>query len=173
MAEAWIELPVADYESTWRRIHREFRFRPSINPADWPVFAEPPGSATWSVDGILPRADSPSRARERELATAARDVLLTHVPEPLFALNWQHNGYAFRPSRMVDPHDLNSWLVPVCPNGDYVIFLSQDYAAGLLGQPWERTLCVFGDRLVPAFSLACKNLLGPPVRMRAAGAPGA
>lgn len=34
------------------------------------------------------------------------------------------------------------------PNGDYYTFARPDFSEGTFGHPWERTLCVFGPRLV-------------------------
>lgn len=40
------------------------------------------------------------------------------------------------------------WRVSAYPKGDYSIFLREDFSEGIVGHPWEQSLCVFGERLV-------------------------
>jgi hypothetical protein len=50
------------------------------------------------------------------------------------------------------------------PNGDYYIFLSEDFRTGTFGHPWEETMCIFGDRLLTALAEPLSVWL--PVRRR-------
>ncbi|MDH6280004.1 DUF2716 domain-containing protein [Prescottella agglutinans] len=62
-------------------------------------------------------------------------------------MGWQHPGYRFDAAVHSATCDAE-WRVPVYPNGDYYIFVREDLSDGTFGHPWERTLCVFGERLV-------------------------
>ncbi|WFR71123.1 DUF2716 domain-containing protein [Prescottella defluvii] len=62
-------------------------------------------------------------------------------------MGWQHPGYRFDAAVHTATRDAE-WRVPVYPNGDYYIFVREDLSEGTFGHPWERTLCVFGERLV-------------------------
>ncbi len=79
--------------------------------------------------------------------------------EYVIALDWQHFAYEFHPgSRAMPP---GPWRIPALPDGDYYLFLAQDFRFGWLGHPWERTVCCYGD-LIPAMS-SCMEELGLPV----------
>ena len=40
-------------------------------------------------------------------------------------------------------------------DGDYFIFLAEDFRFGVFGHPWEQTMCIFGQELIEAVK-ACK-----------------
>jgi hypothetical protein len=67
--------------------------------------------------------------------------------ETLLALDWQHPAYRFSPARQALTW-APEWKIPVYPDGDYFAFLTEDFTEGTFGHPWERTICVFGERLV-------------------------
>ena len=79
--------------------------------------------------------------------------------ERVIALDWQHQGYYFRPERF-EGH----WEIPPFPDGDYYIFLSEDMTEGWFGHPWEQTICVFGSRAVYSLALGLPKLFTSPVR---------
>ena len=51
------------------------------------------------------------------------------------------------------------------PNGDYTIFVGRDHAFGIVGHPWEQSLCVFGELAVNAFAARNQGAL-PEIRRR-------
>jgi len=60
----------------------------------------------------------------------------------LYALDWQHPCYWLYPHASFDADDEDAWLVPVLPNGDYYIFLAEDFSFGSFGHPWEMTITI-------------------------------
>jgi hypothetical protein len=68
----------------------------------------------------------------------------------LVVLDWQHPAYRFRPANQALTWQAE-WKVPVYPDGDYFAFLSEDFSEGTFGHPWEKTICVLGERLVTSF----------------------
>lgn len=72
----------------------------------------------------------------------------TAKSQRLYALDWQHEGYWFYPHGNYP----DKGLIPVFPDGDYYIFLAEDFSFGTFGHPWEESLCIFGQPLLNAFA---------------------
>ncbi|AGF25694.1 MULTISPECIES: DUF2716 domain-containing protein [Bacillus] len=70
--------------------------------------------------------------------------------EFIYALDWQHECYLFNPHAPIDKDEFGEWLVSVIPNGDYCFFIHQDFQWGLLGDPRQQTITVFGSPLIRA-----------------------
>ncbi|MDF3257112.1 DUF2716 domain-containing protein [Bacillus velezensis] len=70
--------------------------------------------------------------------------------EFIYALDWQHECYLFNPHSPIDKDEFGEWLVSVIPNGDYCFFIHQDFQWGLLGDPRQQTITVFGSPLIRA-----------------------
>ncbi|GAA2714737.1 DUF2716 domain-containing protein [Actinoplanes palleronii] len=52
------------------------------------------------------------------------------------------------------------------PNGNYTILVGHDHEFGIVGHPWEQSLCVFGDRAVDAFAGRNHGILDTTLRRR-------
>jgi len=61
-------------------------------------------------------------------------------------------------------------MIPVLPDGDYHIFLADDFSFGTLGHPWEQTICVFGKPLIDVVEREGPKLLGRVVRRQGSAA---
>ncbi|AWD89669.1 MULTISPECIES: DUF2716 domain-containing protein [Bacillus] len=70
--------------------------------------------------------------------------------EFIYALDWQHECYLFNPHSPIDKDEFGEWLVPVIPNGDYGFFIHQEFQWGLLGDPRQQTITIFGSPLIRA-----------------------
>ena len=81
----------------------------------------------------------------------------------LIALDWQHPAYRFVPANQALTWQAE-WKIPIYPDGDYFAFLSEDYAEGTFGHPWEQTICVFGQELLDAVAADRPTLLRTVVR---------
>lgn len=155
MSQAWEELSRADDEPAWYWVFDKLGFWPSTFASAWPGFREPSPSTTWDLSAGSPSRSSaefrvsPLAVTEAELAsvllTALRDCV--RPDEWVYALDWQHQSYRLWPHRM---GERDEWRVPPFRNGDYSVFLANDFRFGTLGHPWERTLCVYGEGLVRA-----------------------
>jgi hypothetical protein len=162
----WRPLTVEQSRERWQRFDAAVGFQPSMEPEDWPGITEPPGSMTFDLS--VPSGPVLAANHGAVNAEALR-TFVTALPDVLewIVLDWQHQAYAFRPA----DHLLSAearWAVPVYPDGDYHAFLTPDHAAGTFGHPWERTLCVFGHRLVASLGLTLGTWL--PV-LRVGGRP--
>jgi len=81
------------------------------------------------------------------------------------ALDWNHPAYRFWPHAPFAFASEDDWPVPALPNGDYYIFVDPDLTFGVLGHRWEKTMCIFGQRLLEAFSLDLPSLFDRPNRI--------
>ncbi|HYO48378.1 MAG TPA: DUF2716 domain-containing protein [Chloroflexia bacterium] len=162
---AWELLTTEQRGVTWDRFYAEFDFRPSIYPKDWPGIREPSPSITYSISSIYKAMSNP-RILENDLNTKTLAAIRKCVePEKrLYVLDWQHDCYWLNPHKSFDAHLSRAWKVPVLPNGDYYIFIAEDFSFGLFGHPWEQTICVFGQVLLDAFAQAMPLLFVEPVR---------
>ncbi|WP_406057901.1 DUF2716 domain-containing protein [Streptomyces sp. NBC_01077] len=156
------ELPEAEYRRVWDRFDEEFAFRPSTNPFQWPAIKEPATSATWSLAAL---DDDPDCQGLDRLVAVVQEALASCVgPEgTLFALDWQHTSYRFSPQDVGGP-GRPDWPLSPYPDGDYYIYLSDDFRLGSFGHPWEHTLCLFGGELLAGASPEVDKVLGPPIR---------
>ena len=147
---AWIELTDAEEEHLWDRFHREFAFRPSVRPEDWPGIREPVSSITYAV---------PDSYTDEDLDDLHRQVLgafraCTRPEERLYALDWQHLLLLVPAARQPGSprratmrlglrfcRAATSGASCVLPDGDYSIFLAEDFRFGIFGHLCERTWC--------------------------------
>ncbi|SOE06494.1 Protein of unknown function [Streptomyces sp. Ag109_G2-15] len=160
--ESVTELAEAEYRSVWDRFYAEFAFHPSVNPAKWPAVKEPADSITWSLASL---DEDPGYVRLDRFVTVVEQGLTACI-EPqarLFALDWQHTSYSFDPHRVGGPGQ-DPWPLSPYPDGDYYIYLSEDFQLGSFGHPWEASVCLFGQRLLDAVAVEVDDVLGPPLR---------
>ncbi|MFF3019415.1 DUF2716 domain-containing protein [Streptomyces sp. NPDC057939] len=156
------ELSEVEYHEVWDRFRTDFGFRPSMNPATWPAIKEPVHSVTWSLDTL--DAD-PGYERLDRLVEAVQQGLTACVPPQgtLFALDWQHTSYRFLP-HLVRGSEQVRWPLSPYPDGDYYVYLSDDFLTGSFGHPWEGSLCLFGQSLLDGVEKGIDAVLGAPIR---------
>lgn len=146
-----------EYAEIWDRFDALFRFRPSIQV--FPAITEPTPSVTWRLGG----ADD-----DRFVETVQRAVTALAGEGSLLCLDWQHTSYRVWP-RLVGPDNLDppgapGWPLSPYPDGDYHIYLAEDFRFGTFGHPWERTLCVFGADLLDRVEVDLHEIFGAPLR---------
>ncbi|WP_410600570.1 DUF2716 domain-containing protein [Amycolatopsis sp. lyj-90] len=146
----------AEYRRAWDRFRAEFAFRPSTDRFEWPGIAEPAGAVTWSLSAL--DEDPGYLLLDRMVSVVQRG--LASCADELYALDWQHESYRFATTE-------KDWPLSPFPDGDYYIYLTQDFRLGTFGHPWEYTICVFGDELVTAISAELTETLGKPLRRSA------
>lgn len=158
----WTEL--AERDRYWAAFTSKFEFRPSVDISSGPAISEPIPSMTFDL--AAPTDTDAVRASRFDAvnAEALRCFVTDFADDPSFVvLDWQHPGYRFDASVHATNRDAE-WRVPVCPDGDYYIFLREDLGEGTFGHPWEQTLCVFGERLVSSLGRTLATWL-PVVRV--------
>lgn len=169
----WVDLSDDESDAVWRRFSREFAFRPSTDPRQWPGIRLPAASVSWDLAAswARPRQWPPAVAlRAFDVDTQALELLVMAAlrdcaaPDTgVYALDWQHADYRCAP-RDVDDARVDEWPVSIVPNGDYHVFLDPDLRFGVFGHPWQATLSVFGEPLLHWIAQRDESTLPPVFR---------
>src|SRR5262249_56033103 len=114
--QAWEPLTHEEYDAVWDRFYQEFAFHPSTHPEAVPGICEPHPSVTWTLQHA-PWTEEGEAELHRQFLRAFRSC--TMAEEAIYALDWQHTCYWFRPHM-----PFHHWPVPVLPTAAYSIFLS-------------------------------------------------
>ena len=136
----------SDYDRCWDAFYARFDFRPGTDSS--PAIREPKASVTLDLSHIF--SSEPSAFVEgaerlgREVLAALQQGC---AGQRLAVLDWQHPAYWLQPDRF-HPTEPEDWAVPVFPNGDYYVFMTEDLTTGTFGHPWEQTLCGWGEPLL-------------------------
>jgi hypothetical protein len=138
----------------WDVFYPAFSFQPSVFRQHWPVYAEPTPSITFHIGRVWKEHQRNPELYAQlvdDLNSKTLDAFCRCVSsnEKLYVLDWQHQCYWLYPHRAIAS---KRWGVSILPYGDYHIFLGKEFRFGILGQPWEKTICVFGRRLLNAFN---------------------
>ncbi|TDD44570.1 DUF2716 domain-containing protein [Nonomuraea terrae] len=144
-----------EHDDLWDRFYERFRFQPSIDT--YPGVTEPPASVTWHLGTGHAIAGELDRLVRRGLLACVRP------DEPLYFLDWNHQGYRFDPLRVGGP-GRPFWPGTAYPDGDYHLYVTADLRLGTFGHPWEESLCVFGADLLTEVEAGLTALLGPVMR---------
>lgn len=166
--ETWQELDKSEYDSVWDRFYAQFEFNPSVKSEDWPGIEEPVPSVTYSIADVYESDGDRHRMLTENLNKWALQIFreLLTKDEWLYALEWQSTGYHFFPHRRFERNQYGEWPIPVVPNGDYYNFLECNFEWGIIGHPWEQTMCLFGERLLAAVASTKPALFRIPVRSK-------
>lgn len=152
----------AEHQRVWDRFSAEFQFRPGMSPFTWPAIKEPAASVTWSFAAL---DDDPGDEGLDRLVEVVRRGLASAVGPhgTLLALDWQHTSYRFAPQEVVGVAQ-RAWPLSPYPDGDYYIYLSEDFRTGSFGHPWEESLCLFGQAFLDSVAAEVDAVLGAPIR---------
>ncbi|MBM9504066.1 DUF2716 domain-containing protein [Actinacidiphila acididurans] len=158
-----VELSEAEYRRVWDRFYAEFGFRPSMNSAMWPAIKEPDASVTWSLGALDDDPDYELLDRLVEVVEQGLRAVCVPPQGGLFALDWHHASYRFSPHLVGGPEQAQ-WPLSPYPDGDYYIYLSEDFRTGSFGHPWEFSLCLFGQEFLSLVEASVDEILGTPIR---------
>jgi len=163
---AWLPLSEKERNEVWDKFYDKFSFRPSVHKEQWPGIREPVPSLTYSIAGAFTGEETAFRILESDLHTKALSIFQQLVPPEgrLYALDWQHPGFWLYPHKEFTANESDTWSVPALPNGDYYIFLAEDFSFGWFGHPWEQTICVFGEPLLQTLEQFRPRLFTTPLR---------
>lgn len=152
-----------EYHAAWQKFYNRFVFSPSIYA--FPGFADPTPSTTYFIGHVYGQtAYYPPLVND--LNARMLEAFRRCVPADgwLYALEWRKPGYRFRPHVPFNDKDERSWPVPVLPDGDYYIFLAEDLRFGVVGHPWEQTMCIYGAELLEAVGMDSPLLFDTMIR---------
>ncbi|WP_328810575.1 DUF2716 domain-containing protein [Rhodococcus sp. NBC_00294] len=155
----WSFLGRSEEAEQWSRFTDKFgELRPGLTSAEWPAIVEPTPSVTFDLNAGTATAAQLTARLDAVNAEAIRCFLDIDEAAELVVLDWQHSGYRLDVAAHATAVD-GTWLVPVYPDGDYYTFALPDFSEGTFGHPWERTLCVFGPRLVDTLGATLSSWL--------------
>jgi hypothetical protein len=159
----WKRLTTEEKDEVWEQFDSKFEFYQRRLNLQFPTIRGPAPSRTWDVVS----APAPQEADVAELTLKILTALqrATRPGERLYALDFPHwyEHYTF------DPHTLTSasrdcWALPVYSDDIFTIFLAPDFRFGVVGNPVERTLCIYGEDLLAALGNDLPRMLGNMVR---------
>lgn len=155
-----VELTDLEKRTVWDRWFAEFAFRPHMHV--FPGIREPVPSATWSLNLLN---DDPCYLRLGLFRATVEQALATCTPagESVLVLDWQHRCFRVQPGLLAGG-ERSGWPLSPYPDGDYYIYLAEDFSFGTFGHPWEHTVCLFGAGLLAVADHAVSEVLGLPVR---------
>jgi len=156
---AWTQLTNRECDLLWRDFETRYTFRAGTTSTSWPAIREPMESVTFDLAPLFDN-EGPTFAAGADAinAEALRAFVSVFHDEDLFALDWQHPAYRFRPDRWALSSD-PEWNIPVFPNGDYYAFFNDDFTSGTFGHPWEQSLCVIGEPLIESLGASLATWL--------------
>lgn len=149
LPDGWRRLTSSEDLTYWTAFTDRFgKLKPGNNPEGWPAIVEPAPSLTFDLDVSGRSSATWATQMDAVNAEALRCFVTEFADDPDWVvLDWQHPGYLLNAVVHATTPD-TEWRVPVHPDGDYYFFARPDLSEGTFGHPWERTLCVFGPRLV-------------------------
>jgi hypothetical protein len=166
----WVDLDWEAGKVLWSDFAEQFQFRAGITAKDWPAIAEPAPSVVWDLSPIFSGAGTDGFVAG---ALAVAGLVLGTLQDctdwyaTVAFHDWVHPSGLFRPHSVDEPQEVPGWDTGgLFPNGDYTIFVGRDHAFGILGHPWEQSLCVFGDCAVGAFTARNNGVLAKILRRR-------
>jgi hypothetical protein len=156
--EAWSQLDSAAEDAAWAAVQELFAFPRWYWLDGESTIREPSPCLTLDLEPLFESrvAYAGGRAAVNGLALYAWTTILP-PGERLLALDWQHLCYRWQPHE----HAVlgAEWLIEPFPEGDFHVFLTEDFAAGTFGDPLRYTLCVFGADLLRTLGPALSSWL--------------
>ena len=165
--DMWIELNESDYEKIWGKFFKVFGFN-YVYPNDRGTgILEPTPSITFSLQKIFADHQAFYKA-EKSINVLFHDLFKSLLDSNawLYALDLNHPAYYFYPHHpSIHKKSFPGCLPHIFPDGDYYIFLAQDFSYGTFGHPLEQTLCVFGQQLIDALAQHQSKFLSNIIRI--------
>ena len=157
-----------EYGLVWDRVYDELGFKPSYYDNDHSMNGTLPFDiaqhyAVYSTDEICY-----DRLDEFNEAVTAVFADITPSDKKVYALDWQHSAFKFDPRNRSEMQDIQAgcqgfsegytaYFPTFYPNGDYYLFIAEEFSFGWLGHPWRQEVWLFGDELIERFDKLYKN----------------
>jgi uncharacterized protein DUF2716 len=139
-----------EYAAAWAAFDARFDFKPDYYERARSAIRLPEICVVIDLAPVFANEGARFAAGEAAItADALRNFVWLADQEELTALDWQHTAYRYSPAA----HALagTGWPVPVFPNGDYFVHTPSDLRWGTFGHPWQQSLTIWGEDLVPTF----------------------
>ncbi|MCC7372145.1 MAG: DUF2716 domain-containing protein [Chloroflexi bacterium] len=137
---AWVELGLSEYSEVWNEFTSRFKFAPSMDALESRGYTPPKPFQIYDISKV-----SISKYDSDYIDQEFMNIFMKIVPIGgyIYALDWHHDSYRVYVHEGSDP-----WYISIYPDRDYHIFLSSDMSFGIIGHPWMKTVCVFGEELL-------------------------
>lgn len=149
----WIALTKTEEKTVWKKVYKDFKFKPSISK--FPSFDVPSPFISYNISAYRNWSGDKDEYEKVYKDLEDKSLLafqeLTNKDEYFYALDWQHPCYWVNPFIEFPRDEFNEWIIPVFPDGDYYFFIQKDFKWGFLGHPWEKTITIFGKGLIQVF----------------------
>jgi hypothetical protein len=135
----WTALTESECNEVWEKLHQHFSF-PRIH-TDKPLHKFSIRHI-WGDEHYI-----------YDLEQKALDILIsiTAPGEKVLALDWEHTCYRVDlRHHKGNPRAENIFHIPFIPDGDYYIYVTEDFENVWFGHPWEETITVIGEKLMAA-----------------------
>ncbi len=142
---AWLESNRKEEAKIWKKFKQKFQFNPS---SQGQVFFEPSPSITYKISDIYHCNDEEYDVLQLDLHKKMLQAMRCCLAENklIYALDWQPPCYSFNPHANIK--NMSKWNIDIIPNGDCIIYIAQDFSFGALGNCWENSICVFGEKFL-------------------------
>ena len=169
MKKQWVLLEEPkEINDIWNKIYSLFDFSPDYNntqsPFTFPKFIK--HVKTYDISGmsrVLNPHDGDGNYRSTVQIETLKSIFAECMDEDdfIYALDWQHSCFKYDP-RVEEPYgyymtyetleNTRAYFPFFYPNGDYYLFVSQDFSWGYFTHPWQKKVWVFGKRMVQLMS---------------------
>jgi hypothetical protein len=145
--DGWTLIEDEDMEIVWSKLYKDFHFKPSTKT--FPSYNTPSPFIKYDISNCT--AEELIRDFEEKSVKAFQRC--TQPGELIYALDWQHDCYLVDARLEFPRHvpwrvDNGDWIISIHPDGDYHFFIAKDFSWGILGHPWEKTMTIFGEKLI-------------------------
>ena len=160
--EAWVPLSKAEEDAAWEHFFADLHF-----PMGQHAGKEPAPSVTYSIAHAFNAGMDARVSLEDELDDKILITLKHCVPLDgrVYALDWQHMCYWFYPHRMAESGSWDAWKVPVLPDGDFYVFLAEDWSFCIFGDCINLTICIYGRCLLDTLAANLPALFTRVIRI--------
>lgn len=127
-----------EYDRIWDAVLAEFDFIPSPYP----------GVTAFEINRPHRIYRLPTFVWDEAQEALVDRLMASAIQEEIYALDYNHLAYAFVPGEPMVQMPLGEEFPTFYPNGDYYFFVAKDLSFGWLGHPWQKTLILFGEKML-------------------------
>lgn len=139
----------------WNYFYDTFSFNPSPNPEHWPSIKSNRVNLKIDIKNLWGDTYNETVFDDFEEKAIQAFTSINNDEEYVYVLDWQHDCYFVNMNRINEfKNDLISKYnhsISFIPDGDYYIFITKNLENIWFGHPWEKTVTLFGDKLINAF----------------------
>lgn len=143
----WRPIEQDEYDAIWNNVYTAWNFNP--NKKDCKSIALPHPSSCFDISEYY--GDGFSEDLFDDLHACAKSWFMkVSSGRKLYAVTWQHEGYAFYPDQQYPEDEFGEWPIPVFPNGDYSFFLTSEFKNGIFSDGLGLKIILFGKEIIEA-----------------------